>query len=140
MLRSWIKNEMSHPSVKEPKDPKIKIWRYMDFAKFVSMLTSGGLFFTRCSIFPDRHEGAMPPANKQLRETQKEVPEKTWRDLALFRKSVRQWTLANCWHINEGESEAGWKLYADSDKAVAIQSTFERLRSVLDKEILCGEI
>ena len=33
----------------------------------------------------------------------------------------------NCWHINEHESDAMWKIYLDSAEGVAIQSTFERL-------------
>jgi hypothetical protein len=34
------------------------LWRYMDFAKFVSMLHEGGLYFARAGDFNDRFEGA----------------------------------------------------------------------------------
>lgn len=33
----------------------------------------------------------------------------------------------NCWHINDHESAAMWKLYLKSNEGVAIQSTFNRL-------------
>jgi len=34
----------------------------------------------------------------------------------------------NCWHANDGESEAMWRLYADNGKAVAIETTLDALR------------
>jgi len=34
-----------HPCFEEPEDQKIKVWRYMDFYKFVSILGYNSLFF-----------------------------------------------------------------------------------------------
>ena len=36
-----------HKAYRTPKDENAKIWRYMDFTKFVSMLDKSALFFTR---------------------------------------------------------------------------------------------
>ena len=33
----------------------------------------------------------------------------------------------NCWHMNDFESEAMWKLYLKSNEGIAIQSTYQRL-------------
>lgn len=41
--------------------------------------------------------------------------------------------VVNCWHQNDFESEAMWKLYSDSHKGIAIQTTAEDLvESVID--------
>ncbi len=42
-------------------------------------------------------------------------------------QEYRRFTCINCWHINEVESLAMWKLYCQTREAVAIQSTFDRL-------------
>lgn len=110
----------------------------MDFAKFVSMISQQGLFFVRCSLLADRHEGAIPAPNVLLREAT--IPGKALDAVALAHKSIRQWTMVNCWHMNEVESVAMWDLYAGSDRAIAVQSTYEKLRNCLDPKILCGEI
>lgn len=43
----------------------------------------------------------------------------------------RYWTYISCWHMNDHESAAMWKLYAASNQAIAIQSTFKRLQQCL---------
>ncbi|MEM5603402.1 hypothetical protein AAHB61_29780 [Bacillus cereus] len=40
---------------------------------------------------------------------------------------IREWTFINCWHMNEYESDAMWKLYFKSNVEIAIQSTFNKL-------------
>jgi len=42
-------------------------------------------------------------------------------------EAYRRFTCINCWHMNEVESFAMWKLYCHTREAVAIQSTFDRL-------------
>ena len=34
-----------HPSFHLPTNPSAKIWRYMDFTKFVSLLETNALYF-----------------------------------------------------------------------------------------------
>lgn len=112
----------------------------MDFAKFVSMLAKGGLYFSRVSTLADAHEGSLPIANKSNRNSKSRTPKEIREVQSLFRESIRQWTKVSCWHINDGESEAMWRLYSDSGKAIAIQSTFGRLRRLLHESILCGKV
>lgn len=49
--------------------------------------------------------------------------------LAMMRKQ----NFANCWHMNETESMAMWKLYLKSDEGIAIKSTANRLRESLSE-------
>lgn len=46
-----------------------KIWRYMDFAKFVSMLEKNTLFFVKANKFEDPYEGTVPKFNDKARES-----------------------------------------------------------------------
>ncbi|MDC4587570.1 hypothetical protein OHV59_11020, partial [Acinetobacter baumannii] len=47
----------NHPSFKQPLDPNVKLWRYMDFTKFMSILSNKSLYFGRIDSFEDKHEG-----------------------------------------------------------------------------------
>lgn len=54
----------------------------------------------------------------------------------------RMYTFVNCWHENETESEAMWKLYtAHQPEGVAIQTTYGALRKAINQpEIQIGRI
>ena len=54
-----------------------------------------------------------------------------------FLKWRGQWTYVNCWHINEMESAAMWKLYARTEEAICVQSTYARLRDCLNSSPTC---
>jgi hypothetical protein len=47
------------------------------------------------------------------------------------RKNMQGWFFLSCWHLNEGESAAMWKLYTVD--GIAIQSTVGRLMRSFDK-------
>lgn len=47
-------------------------------------------------------------------------------------RDYRNHTYVNCWHMNEFESDAMWKIYLKSDEGIAIQSTYNRLINSFD--------
>lgn len=47
-----------HPSFTAPSNRSIKIWRYMNFSKFVSMLEEQALYFADPTQFDDTFEGS----------------------------------------------------------------------------------
>lgn len=113
----------------EPEKANSKIWRYMDFTKFVSLLETSSLFFTRANKFDDPYEGVYPIYNRN-EENRKMVygekyDEKMHETLTNFIRKYRKHTLINCWHCNNYESAAMWKLYIKSNEGIAIQSTFQ---------------
>ncbi len=135
--------DKNHPCFQPPADKNMKIWRYMDFTKYVSFLDSKSLFFSRSDIFNDPYEGATSHANLKLRpEVYKEsgIPQKMFDQMSKFSEWVRHWTFLNCWHMNEHESSAMWKLYAQTNEAVAIQSTYQRLRDCLPENVFVGVV
>ena len=117
----------------------------MDFTKFVSLLDQSSLFFCRADRFLDPFEGTYTQANSE-RRTQH------YQDLNLsheeskwyleyqqsFTKWAREWTYISCWHANQYESAAMWNLYAKTEEAVAIETTYEKLAEVLPDNSFLG--
>lgn len=69
----------------------------------------------------DKFEGLIPIKYEQF------LKDEIWNKY--FRKNI----CINSWHINDGESDAMWKLYSKNDDGVAIQSTFEQLKKSINK-------
>lgn len=134
-----------HPVFRAPGNHDIKIWRYMDFTKLVSLLEEEGLFFSRADFFDDPFEGSIPHTNVKTRPNLFHglPPERvalTIESTSRFIEWQRRWIMINCWHMNEHESAAMWRLYARTNEAVCVQSTYDRLRKSLPKEVLIGEV
>lgn len=53
-----------HPIFIPPVNPDIKLWRYIDFTKLVSLLSREQLFFSRADKFADPFEGSASTVNK----------------------------------------------------------------------------
>lgn len=101
----------------------------MDFTKFVSMLDNNSLFFTRSDKFEDPFEGTYSKANQMIRPMVYKdtgISEVVLRQIDEFSKRLREHMLISCWHMNEHESAAMWKLYLQSNEGIAIQSTYNR--------------
>jgi hypothetical protein len=126
--------------------PETIIWRYIDFAKYVSMIQLGYVFFSSVRVLAkkDKWEAVFP-------ERWKEAWIRKLGDSAgapdLILKRSREYLDAracvNCWHINETESDAMWRLYANGTSNLVIRSTVERLCnsfSVTPKPVHVGQV
>ena len=122
-----------HPVFEPPENEDVKIWRYMDFTKFVSLLDKNSLFFSRADRLDDPFEGSYSKANVELRPKVYEgnIPQHIFNQLGKFIKSLKKFTAINSWHLNEHESAAMWKLYLKTNEGIAVQSTFARLKTSL---------
>jgi hypothetical protein len=130
-----------HPVFTPPPNPDVKIWRYMDFTKYVSLLDTSSLYFARSDKLGDPFEGSTPRANLRLRpEIYAGIAPDTTQQLSAFAEWVRQWTYINSWHMNEHESAAMWRLYAQTNEAIAIQSTYTRLYDCLPPNVHVGQV
>lgn len=124
--------------LKKPNDDD-KIWRYMDFTKFVSILHYKSLHFTRVDTFRDPYEASI---GSYLVEIEKiDISESGLKTLDKIQPH-RQKVFVNCWHINASESAALWKVYMKSDEGIAIQTTVRKLVTVLEasKNDLCFDL
>jgi len=162
--------------LKEPQKTQ-ELWRYIDFAKFASLVQSKSLFFPALIHLSkmDPWEG-LPSAMNFRKETLVPIPEVVYplhtnseenysipqliynlsslqelhgndveNVINLKRQQSREQQrqfFVNCWHINDTDSDAQWKIYGNSPSSVAIVTSYERLcESIEDpKDIYGSEI
>ena len=138
--------------------PETVLWRYMDFSKFVALLKDGALYFARADHLGDAFEGARGLAQREeewkaycleyFRKAIRTAPgqteeisverideeaERLYRDFEAVGKREIQNSFVSCWHANEGESEALWRLYSPPPSAgIAVRTEFGALDRALD--------
>lgn len=110
-----------HKYVYTPGDLNIKIWRYMDFTKFISMISRKTLFFVRTDFLEDPFEGSY------TLKTIEQRPEWIKNNYNYKPEKYKKFYFVNCWHMNDEESAAMWKIYTHNNEGIAIQSTIKRL-------------
>ncbi len=154
-VETMIKEYVFYNQETELPSMDAKLWRYQDFAKFVSLLDSKKLFFTRADSFEDPFECARGfnfqkdfiyakdedylrlKVTTQLKKAGNSNPSDAEIDAALAKEKdnylkqqeeKRKNYFVSCWHENERESEGMWKLYTTAlSQGVAVQTTVERL-------------
>jgi hypothetical protein len=115
----------------QPLDESSRLWRFMDFTKYVAMLHRKALFFARADEMPDPFEG------RYGRRRQPDQPARP------DPQSLRQRVLLSCWHENDHESAAMWRIYLSGEDGIAIVSSFARLREALSptaEPIVAGKV
>ncbi|RZK27196.1 MAG: DUF2971 domain-containing protein [Flavobacterium sp.] len=129
-----------------PKNPKAKLWRFMDLYKFIAMLETSSLYFTRADNFKDPFEGTFPEYNSKQRAKHYynyDASEAMFENRNILFDRTRKHTVINCWHLNQFESAAMWELYSNRLAGIAIETTVfnfkECFRPALE-EILIGKV
>ena len=111
-------------------DNEAKIWRYVDFAKFVDLLERSEQYFVRANklVEIDPYEGyfneLMLPCEKKD-ESYYQVYKKLKEHSRIEDPKL---LCISCWHVNQFDSDAMWKLYATRDRGIAIQTTIKNLK------------
>lgn len=126
-----------------PKDENAKIWRYMNFSKFIDMLRTRTLFFASIEKLTelDKHEGSITAREKEnwdsLTSYLKEIYP-PYEDPAKKRlKSLnnnRSLVFANCWCMSDYDSDLMWNKIRPEEYGLAIQSTVKRLKDSMNTE------
>lgn len=117
------------------------LWRYMDLAKFVSLLSKKALFFPRAEQFDDKREGLLlHPEDERIEKTlkrykalkngQKDAVITTLNDDQYF---LRKFYLISCWNKSEHESVALWNLYTKDQSGISIRTDIPSLSEELKK-------
>ena len=133
----------------------------MDLSKFISLIGKKKLYFPSLESFEDIFEGAKGIAErkekwdnfyldffKQAIQTAPGMNPKDLTDQYIEENAVRllsemetggkferKNTFVSCWHCDQYESEAMWKLYSTNVKnALAIQTTCQQLYEALGKD------
>jgi hypothetical protein len=126
----------------EDLDNDAILWRYMDIAKFISMLEQNAIWLARADTLGDKHEGRFPDEmheyiNKAYQDfdDSNNSPVKDAND---FQDYLIKNTFISCWHHNLEENMVMWEIYGKNKNAVAIQSTVEGIASNVDPSALSG--
>lgn len=127
-------------------EAEVNLWRYLDFDKFRSLLESKSLFFCRADKFSDPFEGSLPKNEADYRlitykndshyfqNSYDEVQAlKNIAGIKSLHQRFKRGVIINCWHINEAESDAMWRLYLKDNEGVAIQTTRTRMLKTIEE-------
>lgn len=132
----------THSTLRTPLD-ETRLWRYMDLSEFLCLLRENRLYFAKLEELSDKWEGAWPASFimelEHSQEFKRLIEDGVGRKKALeyvgnARQDRQGGFVVNCWHQNEVESVAMWKLYTSGDDGVAVQTTVGRLKSCLAQE------
>jgi hypothetical protein len=148
-----------NPHVFPPANPSERAWRYMDFAKFVSLVSRRELYFCNLELLAkdDPHEGLLSIPNYRHREwhsisdlTSEEYKTIFYKDMSPEAQRIqfeshrnareywlrrrfydRRTMLVNCWHLNRYESAAMWTRYGIGGQSIAITSSYTAIIDAL---------
>ncbi len=116
-----------HLDFKPPEDKDVKIWRYTDMSKFLSLVVTGKLYFPSLKIISkdDPYEGLYTkPHLDMIGMNFSEKSKEEWEEIGIeseerlsivqkffskmipASKDLRDSFFVNCWHINNYESMA----------------------------------
>jgi hypothetical protein len=130
-------------SIPVPSDDEF-LWRYMDLSRFLSLLGTSELYFHRADLFDDKWEGAVPPVYLSALMTSFAVDGISISGIKQhFTTNGKTMFYVNCWHKNQVESAAMWKLYSQSNESVAIRTTVARFKDSLKEcssDIYLGDV
>jgi hypothetical protein len=146
--------QTDHLSFTQPADKDVGVWRYMSLAKFVWMLQKGALYFPRCDMMGDPFEGHYSRRDALGEEAfvlaQRSNPAFSFMTEDKLRDSFRTLIsnipiqkrsyFVNCWHMNEYESLAMWKLYAAQHDSICIRSFYSVLAHLLPHDAYVGVV
>lgn len=139
---------VKHPHLTLNHPDTARLWRYMDFRKFERIVRNRALFFCRADRFHDPWEGVFPlKMIDKFELDQRRIPSSdgnTYTPCQWQMQKEARSHLINCWHANDTESFAMWKIYTDGPRPhIAVQSTIGRLKHSFDSNtdrIWIGEV
>jgi hypothetical protein len=117
--------------IKEPSDKTARLWRYMDLAQLLVILDRQELFFPSIATLAETDPFEGEPILNKIEAARGKGAE----ELRRFRLQVevfKRLNFFNCWHMNDSESDAMWKLYVKGSAGVAVRSTVSRVMHSFD--------
>ena len=146
------------PNLSAPPDDA-SLWRYQNFERFMQLLESGTLWFSRTDRFSDRFEVAVPAKDRHVAGASMlevvrspQVKTSVWGYLSRFAglttneldalpddqlaplilRFANRFSFVSSWHRNDTESVGLWAQYTAAGNGVAVRTTAGKLREVLD--------
>ena len=100
----------------------MNLLRYLDLAKFVSLLQTRAIHFTRGDQFEDPFEGSYPINAIDIFEgDSNSYSSEIW----------KKFVAVSCWYHSDIESDAMWRLYTSNKQGIAIKTTCTKLQAAV---------
>jgi hypothetical protein len=136
----------THPNITTPPG-ELSLWRYSNFTKFVSLISTRTLWFARADLLGDPFELSVPqwvPALTYNSETEQleQMPPEMIEKLAAGFRQVRSWVTVNCWYSGDRDSAAMWTTFGSAQDGVAVRSSVDQLRNAVqfEKDLYIGAV
>ena len=123
------------------------MYRYLEIEQLIFLITEKSFPLSRMTLFNDPFEGSYPRKfieieKQDFKQTYGNSKPKDYRnDKENFIKNSKameyDWRrnfFVSCWHANNSESEAMWRLYSNYKKGIAIQTDLNTLLNELPSE------
>jgi hypothetical protein len=128
----------AHESFQQPRTGTLRVWRYLDLARLVHILSGSVLPLVRLTLLDDDFEGSITRGDYE--RWSRDDPANA-AQLAKIRKTVLREIFVSSWYGGTHESEAMWRLYCGGGRqGVALQTTYSRLDASLRPDLLLGKI
>jgi hypothetical protein len=114
------------------------IWRYMEMAKFQSMIATSSLWMSRADKFDDTFEGSISEATRKAMPYGPDVTPGMIARFNVIHQWWKQWTHVSCWQYADHENALMWAAYAK--KGVAIRTTFAKLAAQLPERAMISPV
>ena len=128
--------------VDESLDESVRLWRYMDLARLISLVEKSVVWLARADTFKDRHEGRFPDEMRAWMEKAYQgfsaTAPSTVKDADDFQDYLLKNTFISCWHRNAHENMVMWEIYGRDTNAIAVQTTVGRMKSCINPSGLSG--
>jgi len=112
----------------EDLDDNQELWRYFKLENFLSTIEDRQVYFASANMFSDPFEGAIAVIPPEYKPDPRFSLQNSFDDSF---KALTELVKISCWHIENFESNAMWKLYANDNKGIAITSNVKKLKASL---------
>ena len=123
-----------HPAFPQPSNRDAFVWRYQDFDKLASLVTTGRLYMRRSDLFNnDQFEGTTPQgeidywkkrADEASTLEERATIEHNRAELAEYAEHFRRNYFVSCWNMAPDENVAMWESYTSSPESIVIRSRY----------------
>ena len=129
---------LEHDSFRQPDSTESRVWKYMDFTRFVALLHTQSLYYCRVDCLDDSFEGCVGrSALPDFEEAVGKGPGSHGR-MSTFVEMARK-HFVNCWCMHEHESDAMWRIFGrDAGTGIAVRTTYSRLIDILPASDFIG--
>jgi len=63
-----IENKLKHPCFPQAAEGSVRVWRYLDLAKFIWLVENKKIYLSRLDLLNDPHEGSTPKLLAAMRD------------------------------------------------------------------------